>query len=193
MGARERVMTGAGVVGVVLLMTGCSSGGSSFRTTTATTPASQTADTAVAAVAAVTNLAPACPSSGTPASSDAIQDGGTHTYYSFATSDYASIVTGCNRALSGAGWTVASTGNSGYGPSGGGGSTVTEGARYATFDVGSSGARTYLDVCVWPAKPVDTDCGQNGNGSNGNGNDNQSNAGNQGNGDNGNDDQSNQN
>ena len=88
---------------------------------------------------------------------------------------------------------MASTGNSGYGPSGGGGSTVTEGARYATFDVGSSGARTYLDVCVWPAKPVDTDCGQNGNGSNGNGNDNQSNAGNQGNGDNGNDDQSNQN
>ena len=118
----------------------------------------------------MTNLAPACPSSGTPASSDAIQGGGTHTYYTFATTDYASLVTTATTALTAAGWTVASTGNSGYGQYGGGGSTVTKGVRYATFDVGSSGTRTYMDVCVWPTKPANTNCGQN---SNSNGNDNE--------------------
>ena len=128
MGARTQVLTGAGVVGPALLTTGCSSGGSASPATTAAvtpTTASKTADTVAATV---TNLAPACPGPGTPASYDAIPGGGTHTYYTLATTDYASLVTHCNTALGAAGWTVASTGDSGSGQYGGGASTITEGA-----------------------------------------------------------------
>ena len=53
---------------------------------------------------------------------------------------------------------------------------MTKGSRYATFDAGSSGVRTYLDVCVWPTKPADTNCGQNSNND-----DNQNESDNQGN------------
>jgi hypothetical protein len=190
MASRKQLTTGAGLIGLALLMAGCSSGGSAAPTTTAagtpTTAASKTADTAVTTV---TNLSPACPGSGSPASSDAVHGGGTHTYYTLATTDYASVVTNCNSALTAAGWTVASTGNNGYGRYGGGGSTVTKGARYAVFAVGSSGSRTYMDVCVWPSRPANTNCGQNSNdndndnqnGSNSNDNDNDNQNNNQNN------------
>jgi hypothetical protein len=165
--ARTKAMTGAGLVGLALLVTACSSGGTATTATSAAgTPTTVASKTAVTSTADTT-LAPACPGSGSPASSGAVQGGGTHTSYSFATTDYASIVTACDAALRAAGWTVASTGTGGSGRYGGGGSTVTKGTRYATFDVGSSGARAYLDVCVWPTRPADTNCGQNS------GNDNQ--------------------
>jgi hypothetical protein len=170
MGARTQVLAGAGVVGLALLMTGCSSGGSASPATTAAVTPTTVSKSADTAAATVTNLAPACPGPGTPASSVAIEGGGTHTSYMLATTDHASLVTHCNAALGVAGWTVTSTGDSGYGQYGGGGSTVTRGATYATFDVGSSGARTYLDVCVWPAKPATTECGQNSDNDNDDGN-----------------------
>ena len=162
MGAAKRVATGAGLVGLAVLLTACSSGGSSSSATTTTVAAARKTSTGGTSATTVTDLAPACPSSGSPSSTDAIPGGGTHTHYTFATTDYASIVTACDSGLRAAGWTVTSTGGGGYGQYGGGGGTATKGSVYGTFDVGSSGSGSYLDVCVWPTRPADTNCGQNG-------------------------------
>ena len=155
-------MVVSGLAGLAVLATACSSGGSATPTTSGGATATTASTAARAATITGRDLAPACPSSGTPAATDAIASGGTHTSYTFATTDYASIVTACDSGLRAAGWTVTSTGGGGYGQYGGGGGTATKGSVYGTFDVGSSGSGSYLDVCVWPTRPADTNCGQNG-------------------------------
>ena len=156
----KRATGGLGLVGLAVLLTACSSGGSASSTTT--TAGGGTPTTAGTA-SQVTSLAPQCPASGSAMQRNAIAEGGTHWYYSFAGADYTTIVRHCTTALTSAGWTVTGTGSGGSGQYGGGGGTAVKGSTYAVFGVGSSGTTSYLDVCVWPTKPASTDCGQNGN------------------------------
>jgi hypothetical protein len=66
-------------------------------------------------------------------------------------------------AAKASGWTVTSTGGGGGGRWGGSGLTATKGSEYLVVSAGGGNGTTYVDVCTWPSKPSDDDCGDNDN------------------------------
>jgi predicted RNA-binding protein with PUA-like domain len=96
---------------------------------------------------------------------DAIQEGGRHRFHTSSDSP-GSIVSAYEAALKSAGWNVVSSGGGGdpFGLFGGGaGLTATNGSRYLKFNAGGPAGSTFIDTCVWPAKPGNDNCGQNNN------------------------------
>ncbi len=94
---------------------------------------------------------------------NAIGDGGRHFFYTTAAAP-GDIVAGYQAALEAAGWTIESSGGGGdpFGMFGGGaGLTATNGDRYLTFNAGGPPGQTFIDACVWPARPADDNCDQN--------------------------------
>jgi hypothetical protein len=96
---------------------------------------------------------------------DAIQEGGRH-YFFTSSAAPATIVGSYQAALEDAGWTILDSGGGGD-PFGlfasGAGLTATDGTRYLKLNAGGPAGSTFIDGCVWPAKPADDNCGQNNN------------------------------
>ena len=83
---------------------------------------------------------------------------GKHKYYRTNSSPLA-VVPDFKKALETNGWTVI---NYNLDQGGFGGSfNATKGAKYLYMNMGGWGTM-HIDVCVWPSKPSDTSCGQDG-------------------------------
>ena len=96
---------------------------------------------------------------------DAIHAGGRHYFFSSAESP-TDVVGGYEAALTDAGWEILSSGGGGdpFGLFGGGaGLTATDGTRYIVLNAGGPAGKTFIDGCIWPAKPANDNCGQNNN------------------------------
>lgn len=98
------------------------------------------------------------PSGATAKSSDEISDGGEHTYYT-ASESATDFVSGYESQLSGAGWSVNDSGGGGSSEGGGAGLTATSGDKYLVVAAGGPSGETFADLCVWPQKPSNDDCG----------------------------------
>jgi hypothetical protein len=99
---------------------------------------------------------------------NSIQEGGRHFDYTSSNTP-ADVVGNYETALEANGWTIVSSGGGGD-PFGlfasGAGLTATNGSRYLKMNAGGPTGSTHVDVCVWVAKPVDDNCGQNNNNQN---------------------------
>lgn len=147
-------------------------------TTKATSEAPQPATTA--ASAELESLIPAPANVQRTDGPNSIQDAGVHKHFVVPGSP-AAAMEAYKSALEGAGWslTAENAGAEGRGGAGGGagggtepgsgtgggtgggaGYTGTNGAAYAVVNAGGAGGDTDVDVCVWPEKPANTECGR---------------------------------
>lgn len=148
-----RTTIALGALGVTLLLAGCSSSSSSDSksTTTQKGSTSSTADksTTVPTIAGITK-------SGTKS----LTDGGIMTSYT-TTGDASTVISTFEAALKKDGYTVDGSGGGGSGRWGGAGLTATTANSYVVVSAGGSTSKMYVDVCVWPSKPKNDDCGDN--------------------------------
>lgn len=163
------VAVAAAVIGLVA---GCSSGsdsgakGSSSSASTSAA-ASSTASTSTASSAAAATpaelqaLVPAPAGTVQTFGPDPIADNGIHLSFK-VTGGPADVVKAYKAALEGKGWAVTTIVSNDGGSSGGGGATYTgtHGNNYGVFDGGGFGTETFFNVCAWPAKPAQPNCGR---------------------------------
>ena len=164
----RRTATALGSVAVAaVLFAACSSGSSSSTSTTMkpTTATTGAMSSTTSPAASTTSLTPYCPPTNVAATqtgTKAIGSGGTETDYSVTTVKYSDLLSICQIGMTQNGWTVTSSGGGGANSQyGGGGLSATKGSSYAAVEAGSGGSTVYLNVCVWPSKPADTNCGNN--------------------------------
>jgi hypothetical protein len=100
---------------------------------------------------------PALPNSTTLGQGDTSSGGQMARYSTTATPS--AVIDSYKQALTTAGWTVAGGGGGGYG----GGFQATSGPKYLTFNAGGPQGTTFVNLCVWPAKPKDDQCGGDDN------------------------------
>jgi len=165
---RRSATTLGSVAFAAVLFAACSSGSGS---STATTGAM---NSTTSSAASTTSLTPYCPPTNVAATqtgTKAIGSGGTETDYSVTTVKYSDLLAGCQTGMTQNGWTVTSSGGGGANSQyGGGGLSAIKGSSYAAVEAGSGGSTVYLNVCVWPSKPADTNCGNNNQNNNQNNN-----------------------
>lgn len=160
-----------GCAGALVLVAACggSSGTSTSDTSTSTVasnptttvaPATTSAAPATTTTAAVANQSAPVLSGATQQAQDALAGGGQHVYY-VSSEGFGQVVAGYEATLQAAGWTVQGSGGGGYGGYGGGGFTATHGASYLVVNAGGGNGVTHIDVCVWPSRPADDNCGSN--------------------------------
>jgi hypothetical protein len=150
-----------------LIAPACSSSSNS-GTGTSAAPASTASKTTAAASTTPgdsTQLPSLIP---TPANSqqtkgpDKISDNGIHMYFEVNGSPN-DVMNAYKTALEGTGWSVTTIVTSGGGGGGGGGGgatdTGTHGDAYGVFDGGGYNNTTYVNVCAWPSKPANPNCG----------------------------------
>lgn len=156
-----RITLAVCVLSVGLLLTACSSDKKSESpSTTATSGSSTTAAQASSTTAAAGTTTPTIAGL-TKTGAKSIGDGGTMT--TFTTSAAGNSIAGSYEpVVKAAGWTVTSSGGGG-GRWGGSGLSATKGAEYMVISAGGGGGTTYVDVCTWPSKPKNDDCGDNDN------------------------------
>ena len=148
----RRTATALGSVAVAaVLFAACSSGSSSSTSTTMkpTTATTGAMSSTTSPAASTTSLTPYCPPTNVAATqtgTKAIGSGGTETDYSLTTAKYSDLLAICQIGMT---------------QYGGGGLSATKGSSYAAVEAGSGGSTVYLNVCVWPSKPADTNCGNN--------------------------------
>ena len=92
---------------------------------------------------------------------DNIHEGGVHNFYTSQNAP-GNLVNNYQAKLQSEGWTIL---NSGGDPTGqfGGGLQASMGSSYLSMNAGGPGGQSFIDVCLWPNKPMDTNCGQNNN------------------------------
>jgi hypothetical protein len=103
-------------------------------------------------------------------SENPIQEGGRHFFYFSSDNTPANIVGNYEAALAAAGWTILNSGGGGdpFGFASGANLEATDGTRYMYLNAGGPGGSTFVDACIWPQRPDDTDCDQGDNQDNGN-------------------------
>lgn len=149
------------------VLAGCGSSEDSASDDSTTTTADGKTSTTAASTTAAPNTTAAsggsCVMSGVPAptcptakSGDSIPDCGEHIYYTapWSATDF---VAGYESQLSGVGW---SADGGGSGEIEAAGLTATSGGRYLVLEAGGPSDGTFADLCVWPQKPSDDDCGE---------------------------------
>lgn len=88
---------------------------------------------------------------------DPIANKGIHLHYEVKGAPN-EVMTSFEKALEGKGWDVMTIVASGSDWGGGATYTGTKGSAYGVFDGGGPSDMTYIDVCVWAAKPTDPNC-----------------------------------
>ena len=171
---RSRYALAAAAMTVGLVASACNGSNSGTQTTGATsaTSSSSAAATATSQATAATTASESAPLPSlipTPANSqqtkgpDTIGDNGIHMYFQVngAPTD---VMNAYKTALEGKGWAVTTIMTSGGEGGGGGGATYTgtHGDAYGVFDGGGYETTTYIDVCSWPSKPVNSNCTRGG-------------------------------
>ena len=103
-------------------------------------------------------------------SENAIQEGGRHFFFFSSDNTPANIVGNYEAALVAAGWTILNSGGGGdpFGFASGANLEATDGTRYMYLNAGGPSGSIYVDGCIWPNRPDDTDCGQGNDGNSGN-------------------------
>ena len=155
-----RTTLAIGAVGAALLLGACSSSSKSSSTTT-TAKSSSSTTAGGSSTTAKTGTLPTVAGL-TKTGTKTLSDNGTMTSYT-ASGTAATIVSSYDTALKGAGYSIASSGSGGAGRWGGGGLTATASGTYVVVSVGGSTSTLYVDVCQWPSKPSNDDCGDNDN------------------------------
>ena len=160
---KRTAVTAASLATAALLLASCSSSSSSSPTTMSGGGGGGT--TTSAAPMSTTNLEPYCPATNlnaTKTGTKSLSSSGTETDYTTTGSNYQGVLTTCQMGMTqNLHYTVTSSGSGGAGQYGGGGLTGTKSGSYAAVEAGSSGSNVYINVCVWPAKPANTNCGEN--------------------------------
>ena len=151
-------------VAAIGLMAGCSSGsesGGKGSSSSASTSAAATSTAAAATPAELRALVPTPDGTVQTYGPDPIADNGIHLSFK-ATGGPADVVKAYKAALEGKGWAVTTIVSNDGGSSGGGGATYTgtHGNNYGVFDGGGFGTETFFNVCAWPAKPAQPNCGR---------------------------------
>jgi hypothetical protein len=82
---------------------------------------------------------------------------GTHYYFRIGNSP-AGVVNGYKGQLQSAGWKILSSGSGGSSWGGNGGLTATKGQSYLVLSAGGPAGETYVNLCVWPSQPNNTNC-----------------------------------
>jgi hypothetical protein len=90
--------------------------------------------------------------------SDTVGSGGEKASYSTSANPDA-VIESYKQSLAGAGWTVIASGGSRSSYGGGAGLQATNGPKYLSINAGGPAGRTFVNVCVWPEKPKDDNCG----------------------------------
>lgn len=159
---KKRVSFAAGAICLGLLVASCGSDkkSDSTSTTTAKGSASTTAAPTSPTTAAAGTTSPTIAGL-TKTGTKAISDGGSMTSYT-TTAAGSSIAGSYETAIKASGWTVTSSGGGG-GRWGGSGLSATKGSEYLVVSAGGGNGTTYVDVCTWPSKPKNDDCGDNDN------------------------------
>ncbi len=159
----KRVTFAAGALCVGLLFTACSSDKKSDSSTSTTAKGSSSTTAAASASTTTASAGATLPTIAgiTKTGSKAISDGGTMTTYT-TTAAGNSIAGSYETAVKASGWTVTSSGGGG-GRWGGSGLSATKGSEYLVVSAGGGNGTTYVDVCTWPSKPKNDDCGDNDN------------------------------
>ncbi|WP_179474609.1 hypothetical protein [Mycolicibacterium vinylchloridicum] len=86
-----------------------------------------------------------------------IADGGIHLFFK-VDGPPNDVMTAYKAALQDKGWSVTTMVTSGGDGGGGATYTGTKDSAYGVFDGGGYNTNTFLDVCVWPAKPENPTC-----------------------------------
>lgn len=148
---------------VGLLLTACSSDkkSDSSSSTTAKESSSTTAAPASTTTAASSTTPPTVAGL-TKTGTKSISDGGTMTSYTVA-EPASTLISDYTAALEKAGYKVDGSGGGGGGRWSGGGLTATTANSYLVVSAGGSSSKLYVDVCTWPSKPKNDDCGDNDN------------------------------
>ena len=124
-----------------------------------TPPTTTTAQTAPASAVDLPALVPTPADAVESKGPDAIADNGIHLYFKVGAAP-AAVVAAYKTALEGKGWALTSIVSSNGAGGGGAVYTGTHGDAYGVFDGGGYGDNTYLNVCAWPTKPAQPNCGR---------------------------------
>ena len=92
---------------------------------------------------------------------DNIHEGGVHNFYTSPNAP-GEVVNNYQSKLQTEGWTILGSGGD---PSGqfGGGLQASLNGNYLSMNAGGPGGQSFIDVCLWPTQPGNTNCGQNNN------------------------------
>jgi hypothetical protein len=161
---KKHVAIAACALSVGLLFTACSSSKKSDSSSTTTAAKASASSTTAAASGSTLPTIAGITKTGTKS----LSDGGTMTSYTTSAAGN-SIAGSYETAVKAAGWSVTSSGGGG-GRWGGSGLSATKGSEYLVVSAGGGGGTTYVDVCTWPSKPKNDDCGSNDNQDNQNSN-----------------------
>lgn len=145
---------------LVLLFTGCSKSAE----TPSAGPAAPSAATGASPTAQspaqggdLAALVPAPANTVTAKGPDPIADNGIHRYFEVNGAPE-EVMNAFKTELQGKGWEVSTLNSSRHGDGGGATLSGTNGAAYGVFNGGGYKSTTYLDVCLWPAKPANPGC-----------------------------------
>lgn len=173
---RNTVSLAAATVVIGLVASGCGSTPTAeSETTEATTSTTSASSSPAAAATSTSSAAPAADSAqlqalvpapaGTTQTDgpDTIPNNGIHLKF-VVNGSPADVVGAYKSALADKGWAMTTIVSSAGGQGGGGGATYTgtHGDSYGVFDGGGYANNTYVNVCVWPAKPADPNCTRSG-------------------------------
>jgi hypothetical protein len=156
---QHRATFSAGVaIAVVLVASGCSATADTGATSTSGGTSSAAASP-TAAAGQLQTLVPAPAGTNHTDGPGPLTDNGIHLHFA-VDGPPADVMSAYKAALQAKGWTVTTIVSSSGGPNGGGGATYTgtHGDNYGVFDGGGWGNSTYVNVCAWPAKPVEPNC-----------------------------------
>lgn len=123
-----------------------------------TSPTTTTAQTAPASTD-LPSLVPTPADTKVTKGPDAIADNGIHFYFAVGGAP-ADVVAAYKAALEAKGWALTTIVSSNSGGGGGATYTGTHGDAYGVIDGGGFADKTYLNVCAWPTKPDQPNCGR---------------------------------
>jgi hypothetical protein len=162
----KRGLSVGAVVAVAVALTGTACSNSDSGTKASTTPTvastsatavSTSASSAQAGADQLPSLVPTPASAQVTKGPNNIADGGIHLFFKVDGSPN-DVMAAYKAALEDKGWSVTTMVTSGGDGGGGATYTGTKGSAYGVFDGGGYNTNTFLDVCVWPAKPENPNC-----------------------------------
>ena len=151
-----------------VLVAACGNAQNSTSTSTVTvtsaTPSASAAPSSSAAPSAspaadLPSLLPAPANNQRADGPDPVGENGIHKHF-LVSGAPVEVMNAYKTILEGAGWSLTVQNSGGGGGGGGATYTGTNGAAYGVFTGGGYGSTTDVDACAWPAKPTNTNCGQ---------------------------------
>lgn len=150
----------AALMATGLLAVACGNSSTSTSTSTVTvTGATSGSPTSTTATVDLPSLLPVPAGNQRADGPDPVGENGIHKHF-LVNGAPTEVMNAYKTTLEGGGWSLTVQNSGGGGGGGGATYTGTNGTAYGVFSGGGYGSTTDIDACVWPAKPADTNCGQ---------------------------------